>query len=131
MLRCLLLLPVVAAALRVRGLQVVRRDLARRLPARVLAGLSPARIAWVVHTAAHHHFMPITCLPRAVLLERALVCAGHTGAELRIGVRRGDAPLAAHAWVEFQGAPLGEDALVGERYAAFAGLPGPEAGSPP
>lgn len=56
------------------------------------------------------------CLPRSLALVTALERRG-LAAELRVGIRPGGAPLAAHAWVEVDGRVLGGEAT--ENYQAF------------
>lgn len=60
------------------------------------------------------------CLVRATALHRHLRAAG-LDAVVRIGVRRTGDALDAHAWVEVDGAPIGEPA---DHVAAFAPLDG-------
>lgn len=66
---------------------------------------NPHRVAWAVQVASR--LVPAsTCLVRGLALERLLRADGHP-ARLRLGVARGAAaPLAAHAWVESDGAVL-------------------------
>jgi hypothetical protein len=75
-----------------------------------------SRLVWASRAAARRHFRPMHCLPRALCLRWLL---GRHGieTELRIGVskRRGD--LAAHAWVEHRGRPVGEVGDVADRFA--------------
>lgn len=71
----------------------------------------PGRLAALVASAARHHLRPTTCLTRALTLQALLRRQGHP-ADLRIGVRREDGALRAHAWVEHAGSPLGEPADV-------------------
>jgi hypothetical protein len=49
----------------------------------------------------------MACLPRSLVLQRFLVKRG-TAAELRIGVRKEEERLLAHAWLEAEGRPLCE-----------------------
>jgi hypothetical protein len=103
----------------------------RRVLARALArggedgptGNSPAAsgIAQAVGSAAAHHLWTMTCLPRALTLLSML---GRRGipARLRIGVRRAESGIAAHAWVEHGGAPLGEPEEVPKRFAPLLGI---------
>jgi transglutaminase superfamily protein len=74
------------------------------------------RLAWATAAAARHHLYEMRCLPRALCLRWLL---GRYGieADLRIGVARQDDGLDAHAWVECQGRPVGEDLGVAERFA--------------
>ena len=73
------------------------------------------RLVWATEAAARHHLYPMRCLPKALCLRRLL---GRHGieAELRIGVSTRDAGLAAHAWVERQGVPVGEPRDVEDRF---------------
>ena len=95
--------------------------------ARVERWLSPAfsstreesevgRLVWATEAAARHHLYPMRCLPKALCLRWLL---GRHGieSELRIGVARQDGGLAAHAWVERQGRPVGESSRVEDRFA--------------
>ncbi|HEY2291791.1 MAG TPA: lasso peptide biosynthesis B2 protein [Thermoanaerobaculia bacterium] len=95
--------------------------------ARVERWLSPAisprideaatgRLVWATEAAARHHLYSMRCLPKALCLRWLL---GRHGieSELRIGVARQDGGLAAHAWVERQGRPVGESARVEDRFA--------------
>jgi Transglutaminase-like superfamily len=94
--------------------------------ARVERWLSPAlsstvekrevgRLVWATEAAARHHLYPMRCLPKALCLRWLL---GQHGieSELRIGVARQDGGLAAHAWVERQGRPVGEPSGVEDRF---------------
>ena len=59
------------------------------------------RIGWAVCSAAR--FVPgATCLPQALAAEAILRRRGHP-ADLRLGVKRGDDGVEAHAWVESYG----------------------------
>lgn len=73
------------------------------------------RLVWATEAAARHHLYPMRCLPKALCLRWLL---GRHGieSELRIGVARQDGGLAAHAWVERQGIPVGETRGVEERF---------------
>jgi hypothetical protein len=87
----------------------VRRLLSPAAPPRRPAGeaVPVERLARLVELAARHHLYPMTCLRRALVLER---CLGQRGlaADLRIGVRREGSRLYAHAWVELGGRPVAE-----------------------
>jgi len=74
-----------------------------------------ARIQRLVDTASRYQFLPVRCLERALALQWLL---NQRGVEtvLRIGVQRENAALAGHAWLEFQGAPLGEPQAIAERF---------------
>jgi Transglutaminase-like superfamily len=99
----------------------------RALPfARVDRWLTPAlapgrdepavgRLVWATEAAARHHLYPMRCLPKSLCLRWLLGRHG-LDSELRIGVARPDGGLAAHAWVERQGRPVGEALGVEERF---------------
>jgi Transglutaminase-like superfamily len=74
------------------------------------------RLVWATEAAARHHLYAMRCLPKALCLRWLL---GRHGieSELRIGVARQDGGLAAHAWVERQGRPVGESLTVEDRFA--------------
>lgn len=73
------------------------------------------RLVWATEAAARHHLYPMRCLPKALCLRRLLRRHG-IEAELRIGVSTRDGGLAAHAWVERRGVPVGETRDVEERF---------------
>jgi hypothetical protein len=80
-----------------------------------------AQIAVAVSRAAAHHLIPMTCLPRSLALQRMLAARG-IPAELRIGVRKepsGGGAIAAHAWIEVGGVPVGEPEAIEERFQPF------------
>jgi hypothetical protein len=81
--------------------------LLRLFPGRRKTGIPPERLARLVESAGRHHYRRMTCLTRSVALQALLRRQG-VEAELRIGVRREDGRLHAHAWVEHAGVPLGE-----------------------
>ncbi len=77
------------------------------------------RLVWATAAAARHHLYPMRCLPQSLCLRWLLGRLG-IAAELRIGVerRRGDRDdLRAHAWVERDGRPVGDDLRVAQHYA--------------
>ena len=65
------------------------------------------------------------CLVRSMALQRLLERDGIEGGRLVVGVRRRSGEFAAHAWVELQGRPLGEDALQRRQFLRIADLPPP------
>ncbi len=113
------------------GYAGLRRRLERRWPPpdRPAAGprSDPAAVARAVDRAARHHLYPMRCLQRSLALEHLLRQEGHAAA-IRFGVRRGDR-LAAHAWVEVDGRPLGEPGEIEARFARL--VPVAEAGPGP
>ena len=66
-----------------------------------------ARIHALVAIAAGHHLISAVCLHRSLALLYLLHRRG-IAVRLRLGVRRDDRQLKAHAWVEWQGQPVGE-----------------------
>jgi hypothetical protein len=74
------------------------------------------RLVWATAAAARHHLYPMRCLPRALCLRWLLGRLGIATA-LRIGVERRRGDLLAHAWVERDGRPVGEDGEVADRFA--------------
>lgn len=111
--------------LRTAGFGRVRRWLERSGEARCPEPATPERwaeaesIARVVGAAARHHLYPMTCLRRALVLERLLAERGIPG-ELRIGVRKDREGFRAHAWVECDGRALSEPEAVERRFASLS-----------
>jgi len=60
-----------------------------------------------------------TCLTRSLSLWAAL-SRQRVRTEIRIGFRRSGGEFEGHAWVEFEGVPINEDAKVVETYSVFA-----------
>ena len=101
-----LLLPAVALALRLVGLRRSQAALARLAPrGRPAAPGRAADAARMVLAASRHAPCRADCLRRSLVLWWLLRRAG-LDAELRIGVRKQDGQLEAHAWVELGGRPL-------------------------
>ncbi len=65
------------------------------------------RLHALVAIAARHHLISAYCLHRSLallyLLHRRAIPV-----QLRLGVRRDESNLEAHAWLEWQGQPVGE-----------------------
>ncbi len=76
---------------------------------------APERLQRFVRLAARHHLWPMACLPQALALRWLLAREG-VPAAVMIGVRKDGGALEAHAWVELDGQPLGEQADVRERF---------------
>lgn len=66
-----------------------------------------ARCIWAAGAASRHHLWPMYCLSHALCLRSLLARRGIEGV-LRIGVAREEDWLRAHAWIEWEGKPLGE-----------------------
>lgn len=65
--------------------------------------------------ARYNHLYPMTCLRRALTLQKMLAQRG-IASELKIGVRKEADQLSAHAWLEYQGKPLGESEQIVEKF---------------
>lgn len=78
-------------------------------------------LAGLVNIAARHTVGPVTCLTRSLLLVWLLRRRGVRG-QLRIGVRRIESGLAAHAWVEVDDMPVNDQADIGARFLPFGEL---------
>lgn len=66
-----------------------------------------ARTERLVGIAGRYHLHPKRCLVRALALQWLLGRQG-IATVLRIGVRKEAVQLSAHAWLEYEGQPLGE-----------------------
>ena len=108
-------LPLVVAALRLFGYRRVHTALASLPPRPRRAGAPPEAVARIVHRAGRAGPFHLSCLPQSLVLWWMLRERG-VRAELRLGARKEDGRLLAHAWVEQEGAPLDEDALVAVRF---------------
>jgi hypothetical protein len=71
-----------------------------------------------VAAAAARGPLPVGCLPRALVLGTILSRRGIESV-VRIGVRREDGTLRAHAWVEHAGVPVAEPPEIIARFAPF------------
>ena len=126
-MRLVLLLPMIGAALQLFGYQCTRDRLARLSRFSVRAtptepcdtpGETARRVARVVSIAANHGPYRATCLRQSLALWWLLRRRG-IAAEVRIGVRKEEGELLAHAWVEHGGRALNDGQGVSESYAAF------------
>jgi hypothetical protein len=99
-----------------------RSPLEGREGSRPAAARDMARCVWAAGAASRHHLWPMRCLPHALCLRRLLARRGIEGV-LRIGVARQEDRLLAHAWIEWEGKPLGE---AEESIARFEPLQGNE-----
>jgi Transglutaminase-like superfamily len=100
----LLAIALVRVGLRMSSFRRVRRSLTRIVRPTRSPDPTPGevdRIGWAVRSAAR--FVPgATCLPQALAAEAILRRRGHP-ADVRLGVKRGDDGVEAHAWVESYG----------------------------
>lgn len=121
--RCVLaeavvLLGFAAASLKVLGMRRTRAILTRWIPSGSPTPLDAASLARLVKAAARHGPVRAKCLSAAVTLESLLRRHGMEG-ELRLGVRKHQGRLEAHAWVEHRAVALMEAPDIHSRYAAF------------
>jgi hypothetical protein len=79
------------------------------------------RIAWLVEGASRLLFL--RCLPRSLALMRVL-SRRNVATTMRVGVQTVDGELLAHAWVEWQGRALNDDARSLQKFSVFDRLPG-------
>jgi hypothetical protein len=84
---------------------------ARPLP----SPLPASRVAYLVAAAARHHLLTLRCLPRAVVLQ-SLLRDQVIQTDLRIGVRRIEKNMEAHAWIERDGQVIGDSPEVVRLY---------------
>jgi hypothetical protein len=121
LLRLLLLLPLVWLKLRAHGFGKTHRW-AEATPNRPCADgedlFNAQRCAELAAIAARHGLYRANCLHQALALCRLLRRRGSL-AQLRIGVRKTESVLDAHAWVELRGQALGNPV---NEYAVFDGL---------
>jgi hypothetical protein len=126
LLQALALLSVMGLVLRCLGFRRWQAALARSAPlARhsrmanpVRLGQQARRLADLVQTALRWVPTAPTCLHRSLTLWWLLRRQGIDG-ELRIGVRKAGSNLEAHAWVEYQGVVLNDQADVEHVFSPF------------
>ena len=121
LLQAWLLLLAADLGLRVLPLQRIQRYVALASnDARSVSGSEASgvieRMRWLVGIAGRYHLHPMRCLQRALVLQWLLGRCG-IGTELRIGVRRQEDGLRAHAWLEHAGQPIGEPQSIETRFA--------------
>lgn len=116
-------LPLFRVGLRVLGFQRFHAWLQRKSVLRPQAmSLAQVRaLADLVNLAAYRILGSGSCLTRSLLLDWMLRRRGVQG-QLRIGVRLDQGALAAHAWVEVDGAPVNDRPDVGADFASFCDL---------
>jgi len=123
-LRALAMLPLVSLSLRLRGFQPTRstlqRTLARRTPQVDSDSLNMKMVlaAHMVNAADRHGLVHPSCLAKSLTLWWLLGRQGITS-RLRIGIRKQNDQLEAHAWVEREGVALNEPEERHHHYAAF------------
>ena len=111
LLMLMLCLPLVGVALRVQGYGKTRRWLERNSSVDPRRTATPEELAAAEHLAqlaaiaGRHGPVNTTCLRQALLVYWRLRRLG-LAPELKIGVRKVEAALDAHAWVELEGKAL-------------------------
>ena len=115
--RALWLLPAYAAGVRALGLRRARGWFAH-LPA--IEGATQGQAVRMVAAVARRAPWAGGCLPAALTLQRLLAAQG-IGSRLRIGVRKGEGGLEAHAWVEREGVTLFDPGGADQGFAALEG----------
>jgi Transglutaminase-like superfamily len=123
-LRALVLLPLVALSLRWRGLRATQSSLKLFLsdshlehePALVRKDAAVA--AHMVNAADVHGLVHPSCLAKSLALWWLLARQG-ISSHLRIGIRKENEKMEAHAWVERDGAALNEPDERHHHYSAF------------
>ena len=127
LLRLTVLLPLIGGTLRLLGynrtralLERLSQAAKRPIPADPTTATADIaqRLARLVSIAANHGPYRATCLRQSLalwwLLRRRAIAA-----DLRIGVRKEQGELQAHAWVEHHGQALNDGQGVTRSYAAF------------
>lgn len=122
-LRAAALLPLISLSLRLRGFRKTQAFLQKFLSTSSSEAGSPAPgraelTVRMVRAAARHGFGHPTCLEESLALWWLLGRQG-IACELRIGVRKQDEKIEAHAWVEREGNALNEPESLHAHYAAF------------
>ena len=123
-LRAIVLLPIVAVSLRWRGFRgtqaMLERFLSNSSAAKDSAEVNErvAMTAHMVSVADRSGLVHPSCLAKSLTLWWLLMRQG-IAADLRIGIRRENEKMAAHAWVERNGAALNEPEEHHRHYAAF------------
>lgn len=73
-------------------------------------------LAMAMNTAAHHHFRPMTCLRRSLALQAMLARRGRF-ATLRLGFRKSEGTLTAHAWLELDSRVINDSPTIAQQFA--------------
>jgi len=125
--RTVVLLPLAALSLRLRGFKKTREQLQKKLPSdsaleTIQQGTAEKvqRICRMVKAGAHYGLTHPTCLEESLVLWY-LLRRQRIPARLRIGVKKLPQKFEAHAWVEFEGVALNQAEEIHHHYAAFEG----------
>ena len=125
--QAVLLLPIAALGVKLAGLRRMQAVLARARDSVSPPRAHPATVARMVSIAQRHGPYRARCLAAALTLQAILRRSG-LDAQLRLGVRKRDGRLEAHAWIEHEGVALMEAHDVRQHFDAFDAAIGP---SPP
>jgi hypothetical protein len=123
-LRAIVLLPLVTLSLRWRGFRATQAMLQRFLsdgkmgPEVARLGKCVAEAAHMLNAADRHGLVHPSCLAKSMTLWWLLGRQG-IASHLRIGTRKENEKLKAHAWVERDGVALNEPEEHHYHYAAF------------
>jgi len=116
-LQAFLMLPVVAGAVKLRGLQRVQARLAVGPESRRSSHVEPVRLGHLVNRVAAP--WRANCLTRSLVTWWLLGRAGVVG-DLRIGVRQSDQGLDFHAWIEADGLVINDRSDIADEFTPFA-----------
>lgn len=105
LLRAWLWLLLFDLALRALPFRIAQRLASHRSKRVRPSPLRPRRMAQLVAAAGRNHLHPMTCLRQTLTLQRLLGRQG-VASTLRIGVRKSDGAVQAHAWLEVDGEVL-------------------------
>lgn len=122
LLAAMLLLPIIAVMLRIRGYQKTQAMLASTVPAKPKNSAANAEqltqshtIARLVSIAANHGPYRANCLKKSLLTWWWLAMRG-IATDVTFGVNRDNSDFNAHAWVTLDGHVLLDTADVTERF---------------
>ena len=125
--RAAVLLPAISVSLRLRGFLATQETLqklsaapnaGKYLDQGVVSGERVKMAVRMVNAAARYGVGQPTCLEKSLMLWSLLRQQG-TASSLRIGARKADGKLEAHAWVERDGVALNEPGDEHRHYATF------------
>lgn len=123
-LRAMVLLPLVTLSLRWRGFRATQSSLKLLLsdshpePDPALMSKDAVLTAHMVNAADRHGLVHPSCLAKSLTLWWLLARQG-ISSHLRIGIRKENEKMEAHAWVERDGAALNEADEHHHHYSAF------------
>jgi len=125
--RAVTLLTFTRLSLRLRGFKKTKAELQKRLSLNSPQGTvkqnsaeTVQKTCRMVRAGAHYGVGRPSCLEESLVLWY-LLQRQNIPARLRIGVQKLTEKFEAHAWVEFEGAPLNQAETVHQHYAAFEG----------